>query len=166
MNYFAYGSNMLSRRLRARVGEIRIHGVGWITGHQLRFHKVSVDGSGKCDIHETGSPAHVVHGVVFEINARQKRRLDRFEGLGRGYEETFLPISLRQGPVVTAVAYRATSCNGQLLPYHWYHALVLAGAREHRLPGPYLKEIERIPACHDPDPERARTHLRLLGTLH
>ena len=53
---FAYGSNMLSARMRSpeRVPSARPMGVGYITGHRMTFNKVSwKDGSGKCDAEQT-----------------------------------------------------------------------------------------------------------------
>ena len=48
--YFAYGSNMSSVRLRARVNSAQPLGVARLPGHRLRWHMHSLDGSGKCDI--------------------------------------------------------------------------------------------------------------------
>lgn len=50
---FAYGSNMLTDRLRERVPSARPVAVARLAGHSLRWHKVSIDGSGKCDAEAT-----------------------------------------------------------------------------------------------------------------
>ena len=55
--------------------------------HDLRFHKKSKDGSGKCDALETNNSEHFVIGVVFKISETDKSELDRKEGLGFEYEE-------------------------------------------------------------------------------
>jgi gamma-glutamylcyclotransferase len=55
MKYFAYGSNMLTERLRARVGGAAALSKVCVCGYRVRFHKRSDDGSGKCNIIETGS---------------------------------------------------------------------------------------------------------------
>src|SRR5438128_1900656 len=62
MLYFAYGSNMLTQRLKARVPSASPKTVAVLFDHGLRFHKRSQDGSGKCDI--VKCPGEVVHGVV------------------------------------------------------------------------------------------------------
>lgn len=49
---FACGSNMLTARLRERVSSARPVGTACLPGFSLRWHKVSVDGSGKCDVVE------------------------------------------------------------------------------------------------------------------
>jgi gamma-glutamylcyclotransferase len=53
MRYFAYGSNMCSGRLRARV-TCDFVTTAKLAGYQLRFHKLSRDGSSKCDAFRTG----------------------------------------------------------------------------------------------------------------
>jgi hypothetical protein len=47
--YFAYGSNMETARLRERMPSAKPLGVAKLSGHELRFHKRSKDGSGKCN---------------------------------------------------------------------------------------------------------------------
>jgi hypothetical protein len=54
--YFGYGSNMLTKRLRAanRAPSAVAHSRGHVVGRKLTFHKVSDDGSGKGDMQLTG----------------------------------------------------------------------------------------------------------------
>lgn len=47
---FAYDSNMLSARLRERAPSARALGVAVLRVHELKWHKVAKDGSGKCDL--------------------------------------------------------------------------------------------------------------------
>ncbi len=75
LSYFAYGSNMFSRRLRARVPSAIAGGVGYVRGRRLTFDKVSNDGSGKCDVEPTLRDTDRVHGVLFEIDCVEKPRL-------------------------------------------------------------------------------------------
>jgi hypothetical protein len=84
MNYFAYGSNMWTPRLRARVPSCRFNTIARLLRHRLCFHKKSVDGSSKCDAFETGSERDAVWGVVFDILPSEKQALDKAEGLGNG----------------------------------------------------------------------------------
>ena len=53
---FAYGSNMPSARLRGRCPSARAIGIAELRGHELRWHKRSKDGSGKCDIVAVDTP--------------------------------------------------------------------------------------------------------------
>lgn len=154
--YFAYGSNMFSRRLRhsTRVPAAKVVGVGFIKGYRLTFDKRSNDESGKCDAEATANPDDHVYGVVFELPRLEKQRLDQVEALGYGYEEKAVTVTLA-GKTVKAVMYYATDKDKSLHPYHWYKAYVLAGAREHGLPEAYITSIENIRSIDDPDINRA-----------
>lgn len=152
--YFAYGSNMSSKRLRARVPSARAVGVGLLKGHKLCWHKLSrKDGSGKCDAAATDETGAVVYGVLFEIDMADKPTLDSVEGLGFGYAEKEVDIDLH-GQAHRALTYYATSSDPSLRPWSWYRAHVIAGAREHGLPKSYLEALEAVAA--DEDPDRAR----------
>ncbi len=130
--YFAYGSNMLSRRLRAldRAPSAVVVGIGFVVGRRFTLDKVSVGGSGKCDMEATDDGNDRVYGVLFEIDGAEKPSLDRAEGRGRGYREERVGVVTDSGSR-EAVTYIATSKEPALRPYHWYKALVVAGAREH-----------------------------------
>ena len=158
VRYFAYGSNMLTARLRERVPFATPIGIGQLEGHALRWDKRSWrDGSGKCDAEFTGKRSDVVWGVVFEIDPEEKLALDQAEGLGNGYMEKAVNILTEAGPI-TAVTYLATDKDASLRPYHWYKALVIAGAREHGLPSSYRTLLELVITVSDPDPTRASMH--------
>lgn len=159
--YFAYGSNMATRRLRHRVPSARPIGAGRLPGHRLAWHKRSADGSGKCDILPT-RPEDVVYGVVFTLDAAHKPPLDRAEGLGRGYEIKDVRIRLLTGDeTVEAFTYYATRIDDTCLPYDWYRDHVLIGAREHRLPAHYIRLIENVPVFEDADKHREAAERRV-----
>ena len=85
--YFAYGSNMLTRRLTIRTPSAVAVGNAYVEGYRLTFDKVSTDGSGKCDIEHTGNAADRVWGVLFRIAIAEASDLDDAEGLGHGYRK-------------------------------------------------------------------------------
>jgi hypothetical protein len=60
--YFAYGSNMLTRRLRdpARAPSARVLATGYVTGRRLVFDKAGQDGSGKPDSCRVGRAAQLL----------------------------------------------------------------------------------------------------------
>ena len=155
MYYFAYGSNMSSRRLCQRVPSARAVTVATLDRHQLKFHKVSKDGSAKCDAFKTEDANDSVYGVVFEIHPDEKIHLDRAEGLGVGYDIKQVTIKSRHGASFEAFTYYAIDIHNDLLPYHWYKDHVIIGAREHGLPHFYVEKIHAIESSHDPDTERA-----------
>jgi hypothetical protein len=154
---------MLTARLRERVPSATPIGIGQVEGYALRWDKRSWrDGSGKCDAEFTGKRSDVVWGVVFELDPEEKLALDQAEGLGNGYMEKVVNILTEAGPT-TAVTYLATDKDASLRPYHWYKALVIAGAREHGLPSSYRSRLELVITVSDPDPARASMH-HALGT--
>lgn len=158
---FAYGSNMSTARLRARVPSARVIGRGVLHGHRLVWHKVSKDGSGKCDVVATAAPDAVVHGVVYAIDQTEKATLDRAEGLGKGYDERQVVVEVGGEPFV-ATMYYATRMDPALKPYSWYRAHVLAGAYEHELPPEYIAALEAIEVLEDEDTARHAVQMALV----
>lgn len=151
---FAYGSNLLTRRMVERVPSARVVSLATLVGHRLCWHKRGRDGSGKCDVLPTGDPADRVFGVIYRMTLADKHALDRIEGLGAGYDEQEVTLLTADGPM-RAWTYRATDIAPDALPFTWYKALVLAGAREHGLPAHYVARLEAIEALSDPDVARA-----------
>lgn len=161
MLYFAYGSNMSHRRLRARVTSAEFISLAYLDQHALRFHKRGCDGSAKCDAYHTGESADSVIGVVFRIDPGQRRHLDNAEGLGSGYEIKTVSLVTPECARLEAFTYYATAIDAQLKPYSWYHEHVLRGCRENALPDSYVCRIEAMDRVEDADLERARRELAI-----
>jgi gamma-glutamylcyclotransferase len=162
-HYFAYGSNMLSERLKERCPSARALGIAQLPGYTLRWHKRSKDGSGKCDV-VAYRDGQVVFGVVYEIDVSERAALDRAEGCGYGYERRDVEVILN-GDVVTTSVYIATrnATDSALKPYIWYKCLVVAGAKEHGLPAPYIANLEAVEALEDPNSTRHNNHMRIVS---
>ena len=163
--YFAYGSNMLTRRLRAadRAPSAQVVAVAELPAHRLTFDKVSnTDGSGKCDAERSGLESDCVHGVVYQIAEHHQAALDRVEGLGHGYQRAMVEVATDSGRLVCR-CYLATLKQTGLSPFHWYKGLVLAGAREHKLPPQYIDWLSSIASTEDPDAVRRAQNQALLG---
>ena len=158
--YFAYGSNMLSARLRERVPSAIVVGAGHVQGQKLAFDKPSDDGSGKCTM-RPGDPQDCVHGVLFTIDASERPQLDRHEGLDAGYEYGPITVTAAQG-ACEAFVYRATATDESLRPYDWYQELVVAGAIEHKLPDDYINALRAVEAQVDSDASRKEANRALL----
>jgi AIG2-like family len=151
MQYLAYGSNMCLGRLRGRVPSATYVGVAMVRGRSFRFHKRSIDGSGKADAFETGNPSDIVWGVIFDIKEKEKPSLDQAEGLGNGYLEipmTAVDDSAQEHRVFLYVA-DANSIDETLRPYSWYKRFVIGGARQHDLPDAYISAIAAMPEIAD-----------------
>jgi len=162
MLYFSYGSNMSIRRLQARTPSARLVGSAVLRQYRLMFHKYSEnDGSGKCDAEQIGNPNHAVIGVVFEIAMVEKALLDRFEGLGYGYDEKSVTVEMLGGGTLQALTYYATRTRSGLQPFHWYKEHVLTGARENGLPDEYIQTIAAVTSIADPNPQRHAHELQI-----
>lgn len=155
MKYFAYGSNMSISRLKQRVPSAEALGCHALRQHDLRFHKSSKDGSGKCNVFYTGDDKDVVFGVLFEIDPSEKASLDKAEGLGNGYDEKIVAVLAAYGYSVEATTYIAIIIDEHLKPYSWYVNHVLVGASETPLPDEYVqRKISAIESIQDADKER------------
>ena len=91
ITYFAYGSNMSLKRLKKRVCSAKATERGVLRCHRLAFHKVSTDRSGKCDI-PSATDSDVVWGRLYQIDDREKERLDCAEGRRHGYEDKCVTV--------------------------------------------------------------------------
>lgn len=145
--YAAYGSNLHPVRLIDRTPTARLKGTARVPGYSLRFHKRSMDGSGKCSILPGGDG---VYCAIYEMSAGDRRTLDDIEG--KGYDE----ISLDVPGFGSCFSYIAQPdfVDDRLAPYDWYKALVIAGTRLHDFPDDYIRRIDALRAPPDPDPGR------------
>jgi cation transport regulator ChaC len=162
--YFAYGSNMLTRRLKAphRAPSARPVGTGYLRGRRLTFDKVGRDGSGKCDAQPTGRDGDRVYGVIYEISTAERKALDETEGAG--YEAQTVDVETPSG-AVEAITYIARQKDPAVRPYHWYRAITLAGAIEHGLPVEYVARLRAVASVEDRNAERRAQHEALLRAL-
>ena len=162
--YFAYGSNMLTRRLTAadRAPSAKPIGIGYVEGRRLTFNKASEDGSGKCDAEATGDSTDRVYGVMFEIAVTDKAALDVAESLGEGYREEYIKVVTDAGSIQLST-YIAIKKKQGLRPYHWYKAITIAGAVEHGLSSDYVEWLMAIESIEDPNAERRSKHEALLA---
>lgn len=160
--YFAYGSNLLTPRLIARAPSARKLSTGTLHEYRLAWHKAGEDGSGKCDVVASTLRGAAVHGVVYQIDLAEKPRLDAAESLGIGYRQKQVAIASDRG-LLDAWLYCAIALDASALPYDWYHALVLAGAREHGFPAIYINGLEAVVTKPDADRLRAERHFGLIA---
>ncbi len=98
-----------------------------------------------------------VWGVAYRISREELARLDRSEGVHRGfYHRIAVRLRDRDGAELGAWTYHSPrGCAGRK-PSRRYLGLLLAGARYHDLPGFYLEELRQLELAHDErDPQRA-----------
>lgn len=160
--YFAYGSNLLGARLRARVPSARVETNAVLAGYRMAFNKRGADGSAKCNI-VPAENVESVHGVVWRVDAAQKTALDAVEGPAYYTWWRILPAAGRSYPVFTYVA-RPGMTTSDRKPYDWYRAFVVAGAREHDLPPEYIDALHAVSDVPDPDEARAERNRAILDS--
>ena len=144
--YFAYGSNMLSRRMCARIPSARAVGTAWIDEHRLSLAKAGRDGSGKATL--VADPDACVWGVLYAIDPAHWKKLDDFEP---GYTRTALVVTTRSRERVGASTYLAPPTASDPVAFAWYKRFIVDGAREHGLPAPYVESLRRLPERPDPN---------------
>ncbi|UYQ92839.1 gamma-glutamylcyclotransferase [Chitinophaga horti] len=158
MYYFAYGSNMFTYRLEKRIGKVQVIGIASLPKYKLALHKVSKDGSTKANAFYTGKQEDILQGILFDIDETRKPKLDKEEGLGKGYHEAEVNVLLIGTETeVQAFTYIADTIDesGEILPYDWYMDFIVAGAEEHHLSDAYIKLIKSLPYSTDSDMNRA-----------
>ena len=161
MHYFAYGSNMSSRRFQQRVPSAQPKGVAVVHGHSLAFHKQSLDGSAKCGMAATGNPDDSVYGVLYEFKDGELPQLDLAEGNGYHYHRRLIEVDVGRGALVAAACYFAADISPGLLPYSWYLEHLLVGAREAELPARYIAQLSSVDCQYDNDERRHARELAI-----
>jgi gamma-glutamylcyclotransferase (GGCT)/AIG2-like uncharacterized protein YtfP len=136
--YFAYGSNLASRRLLARAPGARARGRARLAGWRLVADKPGRDGSAKVNI--APDPAGSVWGALWELREQDLRELDRHEG---GYARVAVRVEAEAG-ALEATAY-ASPLRGAPGLARDYKELVLEGAREQELPAAWIAALEALP---------------------
>ncbi len=140
MLYFAYGSNMSTRRMRARIPSAEVVGPASIPDRMLVCNKLGRDGSGKANL--VPRPGRTTHGVLYALSEAGFQALDAFE---TGYRRIEVCVATATGKVVRARTYEAVLLTDDAVPFDWYRAYILEGASEHGLPRAYLRHLERLP---------------------
>jgi gamma-glutamyl AIG2-like cyclotransferase len=155
--YFAYGSNMLTERIKARCPSAEFAGVAYVCGYELHFSKRSKDGSGKATIVENKGHSERLYGALFQIDKSDDLpKLDDAEGNDYERIDDFIVVKTDGDKEIEVTTYFAKSgaTNEHLKPYSWYKQLVLWGAIQAELPDSYISQLVAIEAISDLDNER------------
>jgi gamma-glutamylcyclotransferase (GGCT)/AIG2-like uncharacterized protein YtfP len=148
--YFAYGSNLLSGRMRERVPSARREAVAFLDHHRLVCNKRGSDGSAKANL--VPAAGHRVWGVLYRIEGAELPLLDQLES---GYARVVVEVRTASGEARLASTYRSDRITEDPVPFDWYRGMILEGAREQGLPEQYLALLEALPA--KPDGQARRT---------
>lgn len=134
MIYFAYGSNMYRPQMEERCPGASAAGVGRAPGFRFRINSRGV----ATIVPEEGS---LIFGVLWDLNEDDEKRLDGFEGVGKGnYRKEILTVDLLEGGAVRAMAYIDEIIEPGP-PRADYLEKILMGAKDFGLPEEYLKEV-------------------------
>jgi gamma-glutamylcyclotransferase (GGCT)/AIG2-like uncharacterized protein YtfP len=165
VKYFAYGSDMFSKALGIHVPSNKFYSIGSLEGYALKFHKNGIDNSGECNAAFTNDSDDIVYGIIYDIDEKEKVKLDKAYGIGEGCNEDKVVINTKAGEV-EALMYETDPdfIDDSLQPFNWYKDFVLKGATENDLPPEYIKEIEKIESRADPNIKRSNNNYKLLKT--
>jgi hypothetical protein len=135
-------------------------GSSFLPDWSLQFHKRSIDGSGKCNIRNSGTGVYV---AVFEMHVEDKEKLDGIEGIGNGYDSATIKVP-EFDSCLTYLGSASHICD-QLTTFDWYREMVLLGCRKLDFPGRYVATIEAVKTCPDPDKNRSREQWKIVERL-
>lgn len=144
--YFAYGSNMNAERMRDRGMQVQAAVTGTLARYKLVFNKKASNKPGFAVANIAVHHNHRVEGIVYRLSdQREIEKMDRFEGVPRGYSRDLFAIQTAGGsvPAWTYVANPAVLVH-DALPAQVYIDHLLAG-RDY-LSEDYLAWIANHPA--------------------
>jgi hypothetical protein len=147
---------MCLTRLKERVSSTEFYSVGILNKYILKIHKKSNDGSGKANAFESGNEEDFIIGVVYKIDKLEKTDLDKFEALGKGYNEKIVQIKLEDGSIINAQMYFADSnyIDDNLIQYDWYKNYIVTAAKENNFQESYVAFLESLPSKKDLNEKR------------
>lgn len=132
--YFAYGSNMDVKAMRARAPASRPLGAARLP--RARF--IIMEGGYASFVRDA---QRCVHGVLWDLALADVRALDRYEGVASGlYKKIQQPVLREGGGAARALIYvGGSTARGE--PHAGYMESVIAAARAWSLPDAYLREL-------------------------
>ncbi len=143
---------MLTARLRARCPSAKIVGPASAQNHSLAFSKRGKDFSGKATL--VAQDGLCQPGILFEVALSDLPSLDHAEGVGYERIDTFTAQISASSESLSCRTYVARTQEPGLLPFDWYLALIIAGAKEHQLQEDLIQSFRKQPYQRDPEPAR------------
>jgi gamma-glutamylcyclotransferase (GGCT)/AIG2-like uncharacterized protein YtfP len=144
--YFAYGSNLDTTQMNARLGRIPTSVVARLPGYRFAFNTNDPQlGQMYANlVVDTGSE---VWGVVYTCSLADLESLDDYEDVRSGHYRRGRVVAItRAGEHLEAQAYFA--CQERLCPERKpspeYARKILSGARTHGLPPEYIRQIAAL----------------------
>lgn len=140
----AYGSNMCSARLEARVGKVDRAMAGHLEGYRLVFNKQACHGDSCYANAVWSSTHHRCPAVAWKLTTDQVEQLDHYEGAPRHYLRVTLPFRKNDGETRIVQVYLAHPdwIGHPQDPEPEYLAHIRRGYREHGFDDQVLYEYE------------------------
>ena len=144
--YFAYGSNLAPSTLVGRRGITPLDAqAGWLDDFSLCFDlPVGPGERGVANV--LACAGSQIWGVAYRITIADAERLDRTEGVDRGYYQR-APVTVRRiAPAEPIEAFTYQSRHGVTgrKPSARYIGIILEGARHHELPAEWISYLEAL----------------------
>ncbi|CAH0586882.1 unnamed protein product [Chrysodeixis includens] len=153
--YFAYGSNLLRRRIRINNPSAEFVGIGLLENHQLDFVKYYGNWGGAVAT-AVPRPSKTVWGAIWKMHMDDQASLDMQEGVAnKEYFAKMVQIYTPDGIKTKCRTYQHTFTPqvlmaNELLPYErrpsiTYKEVIVQGAIECSLPTDYIEMLKLLP---------------------
>ena len=119
MKYIAYGSNMVQEQMAVRCPEAKLIGTGYISGARLEFYLHAT-------VEATGDKRNRVPVAVWEINDRDERSLDRYEGYPSYYGKERWTVHMTDGSEIDGMIYLMKMIRKSPPPEQYYAGIANA----------------------------------------
>lgn len=132
--YFAYGSNLLKKRLIDRIGHFHHGSIAILNGYKFIYNQKGVDGTAKANIIEDSNSQ--VLGVCYEIDEEGLHLLHhRYE---IGYDRTLVNISLIDSDqTIKAQTFTSQLTTSQPVCEN-YRQIIIQGAKQWGINNDYI----------------------------
>ena len=137
--YVAYGSNLNTYQMRYRCPTARLVGTGVVKDHELQFK------GRKDSAHATIAPSEgsTVPVAVWELQPRDEKALDRYEGFPNYYFKQDIPVEMKNGETINGMVYIMNLRQDFGIPSPGYVQTVSEGYHNCRLDTSVLKNAIR-----------------------
>ncbi|XP_065081602.1 gamma-glutamylcyclotransferase-like [Ochlerotatus camptorhynchus] len=154
-NYFAFGSNLFSKRIRMESPTAVRKGIGFLENYRLDFFHYAARwrGAPATIVEDKG---HRVWGAIWEIGIENLPDLDKQEGVhNQVYKPLTLPICTTKGETLQCRVYQLVKNPPKLesieetrpferQPSQTYMNIIIRGATETGLPIEYVEYLNTI----------------------
>ena len=113
MKYIAYGSNMSQEQMAFRCPNARLVGTGWLLNYRLEFYYHAT-------VEKTRLKRPRVPVAVWEIDAEDEKRLDRYEGFPTYYIKRQATVHMDDGSKIKGMLYQMNMFHGNLPAQSYY----------------------------------------------